>query len=184
MRVTCTSLHSLPPSTQSLHPDFLSRGFVPPTFATASLIADVWSNAFDAELQEASDSSTLARLRSVSAPAAGACLQAIPSTARTAFGNAEFLSAIRLRLGLEDPAWSGLTCLCDADAPSVAHVLRVGLVVLAALLSMALRDTMAAIAAQAHYQVRAEAVGHLPSRPGGTADRRPDVALFDRSTGS
>lgn len=87
------------------------RAALSPPLDTASLIASVWSHAFEALLQEAPDPSTLARLRSVSAPASGAWLQAIPSSIRTAFGNAEFLSALRLRLGLQDPAWSGLSCL-------------------------------------------------------------------------
>lgn len=48
----------------------------------------------------------------------------------------------------------------------------------------AFRGTIAAIAAQAHYQVRTEAVGHLPIRPGDNSGRRLDAALFDRATGT
>lgn len=48
----------------------------------------------------------------------------------------------------------------------------------------ALRETIAAIAAHAHYHVRTEAVGHLPLRPKESVGRRPDAALFDRGTGT
>lgn len=175
----------LPPSVQSLYHEFLALGFVPPTFETASLIAGVWSSAFEAVLQGAPDPATLARLRSVSAPAAGAWLHAIPSTVRTAFGNAEFLSALCLRLGLEDRAWSGLACLCGEDTPSVAPVLRCGFGAPGRItVHDALRDTVAAIAFHAHHQVRTEAVGHLPLRPDDTAGRRFDAALFDRASGT
>lgn len=175
----------LPAPIQAQSPDFLSHGFIPPTFDTASLIATLWSTAFDSMLQDAPDSATLARLRSVSAPAAGAWLQAIPSFVCTAFGKPEFLSAPRLRLGLEDPAWSGLTCLCGEDTPFVSHVLRCGFGAPGRItVHDALRDTVAAIATHAQYQVRTEAIGHLPLRPGDTAGRRPDAALFDRGSGT
>lgn len=59
---------------QSLFQEFFLHGFAPSTFDTAPLIAAVWHSAFDSILHEAPDSATLARLRSISAPASGAWL--------------------------------------------------------------------------------------------------------------
>lgn len=138
----------------------------------APLIAAVWHIVFDLILHEAPDPATSASLRSISASASGAWRQAIPSSVRIAIGNAEILSALRLRLGLEDPAWPGLSYLYGAEAPSVAHVLMCGFGTPGRItVHGALCDTVAAIAALSHYQVHTEAVGHLSLRPGETACR-------------
>lgn len=175
----------LPAPVQALFPDFPARGLATPTLSSATLAAAVWDDTFQGLLGHLHIPDDLARLRSVSSPAAGAWLQALPFSARTSFGNAEFLSALRLRLGIADPSWTGLSCLCGQAAPTLEHVLRCGAGNPGRIsVHHALRDVVAAIAAQAGLQVQVEIVGHLPLRPGDSAGRRPDVAIFDRARGT
>lgn len=48
----------------------------------------------------------------------------------------------------------------------------------------ALRGVVAAVAAQAGFQVHIEPLGHLPLCPGDTTGRCPDIAVFDRVRGT
>lgn len=175
----------LPPPVQALFSDFHALGFASTSFSTAALAAAVWDGAFNDLVSDLAISDDIARLCSVSSPAAGAWLQALPHISRTAFGNSEFLSALRLRLGLADPAWTGLSCLCSQAVPSLEDVLRCGVGSPGRIsVHHALRDVVATVAAQAGYQVSIEPVGHLPLRRGDSSGRHPDVAIFDRGRGT
>ena len=104
---------------------------------------------------------------------------------RTSSPNADFLSAVRYRLGLADPAWAGVNCLCGIATPSIDHVLRCGTGSPGPIATHhALREAVFHIAVVAGYQVRREPLGHFPLRVGDTTGRRPDLALFDRSLGT
>ena len=158
----------------------------PPSLTSpTTLFSSVWSRAFDAVMSDADAAEDRARLRSTAAPAAGAWLHSLPNHPRTTFSNAAFLTALRYRLGLYDPAWAGLRCLCGEDSPSANHVLRCGNGSPGPIATHhALREAVIHIAVVAGYQVSREPVGHLPLRPADVAGRRPDLALFDRATGT
>ena len=167
----------LPTPLQEQLPDAAALGFATTTLTPANLTAAIWSFAFEEALVAADSTEELARIRSVAAPGAGAWLHALPSHARTTFRDAEFLTALRLRLGIPDPVWTGLPCLCHQEVdPSDDHILRCGYGAGGRIaIHHALRDTVALIGGTAGFQVSKEVPG-VPE-PG----RRADVVLFDRA---
>ena len=145
----------------------------------ATLFPSVWNRAFQAVIAEADTAEDRARLRSTAAPAAGAWIQSLPNHLRTSFPNAAFLSAIRYRLGLADPAWVGLRCLCGEATLAASHVLRCGSGSPGPIVTHhALREAVFHIATVAGYQVTREPIGHLPLRPADTSGCRPDLAFL------
>lgn len=177
----CSAFAQLPAPVQALFLDSSACGLATASFSPATLAALVWDGAFRGLLGVLGTPGEVAHVRSVSSPAAGAWLHPIPSSFNTAFGNAEFLSTLRLGLGLADPAWTGLACLCGQATPTFEHVLRCGVGSPGRISVLhALRYVVPSIAAQAGLQVQVEPVGNLPLRPGDSIGRRSDVAISDR----